>query len=84
MEKRKILFLLICIFAIFTLVSCNFELPNIDDIIDNVETNNENNDDNQNEEQDHVHEYSWTIEQEATCLIDGVKLGTCSIVHEYS
>ena len=82
MEKRKILFLLICIFAIFTLVSCNLELPNIDDIIDNSETNDENNDDNnddnKDEEQDHVHEYSWTIEQEATCLIDGVKLGTCS------
>ena len=79
MEKKRIAFLFICIFAIFALVSCNFELPNKDDdVIGDGGSDDENSDNNQTEEQEHVHEYTWTIQQDATCIEDGVELGTCS------
>ena len=85
---KKVLFLLVCVFALFALTACQFELPEfVDGIIGNDTTNDENNDDNQEneenqdnqtEELEHEHEYTWTVQQDADCTIDGFELGTCS------
>ena len=76
---KKVLFLLVCVFALFALTACQFELPEfVDGIIGNDTTNDENNDDNQEneenqdnqtEELEHEHEYTWTVQQDADCTI---------------
>ena len=72
---KKVLFLLVCVFALFALTACELDLPGLglfgsDDTNENVDTGNDN--------QEHVHEYTWTIKQSVKCNVDGIELGTCS------
>ena len=59
--KNKLLFLLVCVLALF-LTAC--------------QSGNTNTGDNGGEDK-HTHEYTWTVKEEATCTKDGVELGTC-------
>ena len=79
MKKSKILFLLVCVLAVFSLASCAFDFggSSDDEIGDQTSDNASSNEGNTDNQPEHTHTFVWTTKTAPTCTEAGVEIGTC-------
>jgi hypothetical protein len=88
MKKSKILFLLVCVLAVFSLASCAFDFggSSDDEISDQTSDNNSSNEGsgnvsgdegNTDNQPEHTHTFVWTTKTAPTCTEAGIEIGTC-------
>ena len=79
MKKSKILFLLVCVLAVFSLASCAFDFggSSDDETGDQTGDNNSSNEGNTDNQPEHTHTFVWTTKTAPTCTEAGVEIGTC-------
>ena len=79
MKKSKILFLLVCVLAVFSLASCAFDFggSSDDETGDQTGDNNSSDEGNTDNQPEHTHTFVWTTKTAPTCTEAGVEIGTC-------
>ena len=77
LKMKKILKLIIAVFMILSLVSCNFEKINNNDKENNTSSNDSNKNNTSNDSHSHTYD-GWTVVKQATCTEKGKEERKCN------